>query len=197
MSCVVGCYSIRNVRFVPYLKPHISLMLRDMHFQRNVILRPKKKTLSKIIKIEVHRNTILPVILYERETWSLTSREERRLRVFENRVVRRILGSLREEWHESGENYITRNFKICTAHPILFRWSNREKCHDCACSTYGGDQKCMKVLVVNQRKRDHLEYPCVDRRIILKWIVSKWDGRGIHILDWSDSEYGQLAWFCE
>ena len=72
-------------------------MLGDMQFQRNVILRPKKKTLSKIIKIEVHRNTILPVILYERETWSLTSREERRLRVFENRVVRRILGSLREE----------------------------------------------------------------------------------------------------
>jgi len=72
-------------------------MLRDMHFQRNVILRPKKKTLSKIIKIEVHRNIILPVILYERETWPLTSREESRLSVFENRVVRRILGSLREE----------------------------------------------------------------------------------------------------
>jgi hypothetical protein len=97
MSCVVGCYPIRNVRFVPYLKPHRDLMLGDMHFQRNVILCPTINTLSKIIKIEVHRNMILPVILYESETWSLTLREENRLRVFENRVVRRILRSLREE----------------------------------------------------------------------------------------------------
>jgi hypothetical protein len=35
---------------------------------------------------------ILPVILYECETWSLTLREEHRLRVFENRVLRRIFG---------------------------------------------------------------------------------------------------------
>jgi len=46
--------------------------------------------LSKNIKI--YRNTILPVVLCGRETWSLTLREERRLRVFENGVLRRILG---------------------------------------------------------------------------------------------------------
>jgi len=39
----------------------------------------------------------LPVVLYGCETWSLTSREERRLRVFENRVLRRIFGPKREE----------------------------------------------------------------------------------------------------
>jgi hypothetical protein len=39
----------------------------------------------------------LPVVLYGCETWSLTSREERRLRVFENRVLRRIFGSKRDE----------------------------------------------------------------------------------------------------
>ena len=43
-------------------------------------------------KIELHRTTISPVVLYGRETWSLTLREERRLRVFENRVLWRILG---------------------------------------------------------------------------------------------------------
>jgi hypothetical protein len=40
---------------------------------------------------------ILPRVLYERETWSLTSKEEHRLRVFENRVLRRIFGPKRDE----------------------------------------------------------------------------------------------------
>ena len=37
--------------------------------------------------------------------------------------------------------------------------------------------------MVNRRKRDHLEDPGVDRRIILKWIARKWDGRVVHVLD--------------
>jgi len=49
-------------------------------------------SLTKNVKIKIYRNTILPVILYECETWSLTLREKRRLRVFENRVLRRIFG---------------------------------------------------------------------------------------------------------
>jgi len=44
-----------------------------------------------------YRNIILPVVLYGCETWSLTLREERRLRVFENRVLRRIFGPKRDE----------------------------------------------------------------------------------------------------
>jgi hypothetical protein len=55
--------------------------------------------LSKNTKIGVHtsRTIILPVVLYECETWSLTLREEQRLRVFENRVLRRIFGPKRDE----------------------------------------------------------------------------------------------------
>jgi hypothetical protein len=48
--------------------------------------------LSKNIKIKIYRTLILPVVLYGCETWSLTVREDRRLRVFENRVLRRIFG---------------------------------------------------------------------------------------------------------
>ena len=48
--------------------------------------------LSKNLKIEIYRTIIVPVVLYGCETWSLTMREERRLRVFENRVLRRIRG---------------------------------------------------------------------------------------------------------
>jgi hypothetical protein len=48
-------------------------------------------------------------------------REERRLRVFENRVLRRIFGPKRDEITGSRENFIMRNFMICTPHPILCR----------------------------------------------------------------------------
>ena len=53
--------------------------------------------LSKNIKIKIYRIIILPVVLYGCETWSLTLREERRLRVLENRVLRRIFGPMRDE----------------------------------------------------------------------------------------------------
>jgi hypothetical protein len=53
--------------------------------------------LSKNTKITVYRTIILPVVLYGCETWSLTPREEQRLRVFENRVLRRIIGPKKDE----------------------------------------------------------------------------------------------------
>ena len=53
--------------------------------------------LSKKLKIKIYRTIILPVVLYGCETWSLTLREERRLRVFENRVFRRVFGPKRDE----------------------------------------------------------------------------------------------------
>jgi hypothetical protein len=52
---------------------------------------------SKNTKIRVHRTVILPVVLFGCETWSVTLREEQRLRVFENRVLRRIFGPKRDE----------------------------------------------------------------------------------------------------
>jgi hypothetical protein len=49
------------------------------------------------------------VVLYECETWSLTLKEERRLRVFDNRVLRRMFGPKRDEVTRNGENYIMRS----------------------------------------------------------------------------------------
>jgi hypothetical protein len=51
----------------------------------------------KNLKIKIYKTVILPVVLYGCETWSLTLRKEHRLRVFENRVLRRIFGPKREE----------------------------------------------------------------------------------------------------
>jgi len=53
--------------------------------------------LSKNLKIKIYRTIILPVVLYGCETWSLTLREERRLRVFDNSVLGRIFGPKRDE----------------------------------------------------------------------------------------------------
>ena len=53
--------------------------------------------LSKKLKIKIYRTIILPVVMYGCEAWSLTLREGRRLRVFENRVLRRVFGPNRDE----------------------------------------------------------------------------------------------------
>jgi len=56
----------------------------------------KERTIQKL-KIKIYRTIILPVVLYGCETWSLTLKEERRLRVFENWVLRRVFGPKRDE----------------------------------------------------------------------------------------------------
>jgi PAS domain-containing protein len=53
--------------------------------------------LSRNVKVKIYKTIILPFVLYGCETWSLTLREEHRLRVFENRVLRRIFGLKRDE----------------------------------------------------------------------------------------------------
>jgi len=55
------------------------------------------RLLSKNLKIKIYRTIILLVVLYGCETWSLTLREERKLRVFENLMLRRIFGPRRDE----------------------------------------------------------------------------------------------------
>ena len=50
------------------------------------------RLLSKNLTIKIYRTIILPVVVYGCETWSLTLREERKLGVFENMVLRRIFG---------------------------------------------------------------------------------------------------------
>jgi hypothetical protein len=53
--------------------------------------------LCRNLKVKVYKTIILPVVLYGCETWSLTLREQHRLRAFENRVLRRIFGTKRDE----------------------------------------------------------------------------------------------------
>jgi hypothetical protein len=71
--------------------------------------------LSRNIKFKIYRTLIFPVVLYGCETWSVTLREERRLR-----ILRFGLRRTREE--EGGENYeyLMRNLLVCTTNQVLF-----------------------------------------------------------------------------
>jgi len=81
-----------------YIQEEIKSRLKSgntcCHSVQNLL---SSSLLSKNLKIKIHRIIILPVVLYGCETWSLILREKRRLRAFENRVLRRIFGPKRDE----------------------------------------------------------------------------------------------------
>jgi hypothetical protein len=85
------------------MKEHFSSTVRIVEY-RIVLLSTFRtsythngRLLSNNLKIKIYRTIILPVVLYGCETWSLTLREERKLRVSENMVLRKIFGHRRDE----------------------------------------------------------------------------------------------------
>jgi hypothetical protein len=76
------------------IKRRLNLGNACYHLVQNIL---PSHLLSKNIKIRIYNIIILPVVLYGCETWSLTLREEHRLGVFENRVLRRTFGLKRHE----------------------------------------------------------------------------------------------------
>jgi hypothetical protein len=76
------------------IRSRLNLGNACYHAVQNLL---SSRLLSRNVKIKIYRIIILPVVLYGCETWSLTLREEHRLRVFENRVLRRIFGPKRDE----------------------------------------------------------------------------------------------------
>ena len=76
--------------------------------------------LSKNLKIKTYRTITLPLVLYGCETWSLTLRKKHRLRMFENRVLRRKFGPKRYEVTLEWKKDIMESLMICTPHPTLF-----------------------------------------------------------------------------
>jgi hypothetical protein len=73
--------------------------------------------LSKNLKTKIFITIILPVVLYGCETWWFKLREKRRLKVFENRMPRRIFRPKLDEVTREKKNYITRNLMISNPHP--------------------------------------------------------------------------------
>ena len=78
------------------------------------------------IKIKIYRTIILPV-LHGYGIWSLTLREKHRLRVYENRVLRRMLGPKSDEITREWRRLKNKEHLICMPHQMFFRWSNQHK----------------------------------------------------------------------
>jgi hypothetical protein len=79
--------------------------------------------LSINITIKIYRTIILP----GHGTWSLTLREKHRLRVYDNRVLRRMLGPNREETTREWRRLKNKELLICMPHQMFFMWSNQHK----------------------------------------------------------------------
>jgi hypothetical protein len=89
------------------IKSRLGLGNSCYHSAQNLL---SSRLLSKNLKIKIYyRIIILPVVLYGCETWSLTLREERRLRVFDSMLLRRVFGPKRDEVKGNGESCITRS----------------------------------------------------------------------------------------
>ena len=130
--------------------------------------------LFKNLKIKIHRIIILPVVSYGCGTWSLTMREERRLRVSENRVLKRIFGPKRDEvigqWRklhneELNNLYCSPNF-VRAIKSRRMRWTGHV-------ARMGDRRGVYKVLVGKLMERDNLGEPGVNGRIKLRWIFRK------------------------
>jgi hypothetical protein len=74
--------------------------------------------LSKNINIRIYKTVILPVVLYGYETWSLTLREEHRLKVLEKRVLRRIFGPKRDKVTGGWRKLHNVELITCTVHQV-------------------------------------------------------------------------------
>jgi hypothetical protein len=106
------------------------------------------RLLSRHVKVKIYKTIILPVVLYGCETWSLTLNEEHRLRVFDNRVLRRIFGPKRDEvtgeWRKlhNGElhNLYSSPDIIRQVKSRLMRWAGHV-------ARMGEERKAYKVLV--------------------------------------------------
>jgi hypothetical protein len=80
--------------------------------------------LSGNVKVKIYKTIIVPVVLYGCETWSVTLREEHRLRVFGNRVLRGLFGPTRGEVTGEWRKLHSGGFIICSHHQISLGRSN-------------------------------------------------------------------------
>ena len=101
--------------------------------------------LSKNLKIKIYRTTILPVVMYGCKTWSLKLREERRLRVFENRALRRIFGpksnEITGEWrklhNEELNDLYSSPSMVRVIKSSIMRWAGHV-------ARMGGEERCIQ-----------------------------------------------------
>ena len=71
------------------------------------------RLLSKKLKFKTYKNIIPPIVFYGCETWFLTLREEHKLKMFENKALRKIFWDKKDEITENGECYTMLSYMHC------------------------------------------------------------------------------------
>jgi len=146
---------------------------------------------SKNLKIKIYRTIILPVVLYGCETWSLTLRKERKLREFENMVLRRIFGPRRAEVtgelrrlhnEELNDMYSSPNI-VRVIKSRRMRWAGHVAC-------ISEERGVNRVLLGKPDGKRPLGDLGVDGWIILGRISRRWDVGMWTGLDWPRIETG-------
>jgi hypothetical protein len=98
------------------------------------------------------------------------------MRMFENRVLRRIFGSRRNGRQENRENYIMRSLMIFYSSLNIFRVMETKRMRWVGhVARMGRGEACTGFCWGNMKERAHLGDPGVDRRIIVRWIFRMWD----------------------
>jgi hypothetical protein len=118
------------------------------------------RLLTKNLKLKIYRNIILPVVLYGCETWSLTLREKRRLRVFENRLLRRVFGPKRDELTGEWRKLHNEELKDLYSLPnIVWAVKSRRMRWAGHVAHMGEDRGVHRVLVVKPEEKRPLGRP--------------------------------------
>jgi hypothetical protein len=111
--------------------------------------------ISKNLWIKIYKTLILPLVLYWCETWSLILREEHRLRVFENRVLRKIFGPKREEdgsWRKLHNDELHSLYSSPNIVRVIkssrMRWAM-------TCGTHGRGERCLQGFGWEARRQEN------------------------------------------
>jgi hypothetical protein len=131
--------------------------------------------LSKNIKIRTYKTIILSVVLYGCETWSLTLRAEHTLRMFENRVLRRIFGPKRDEVTGGWRKFHNEELHKSYSSPSIIRMTTSRRMKWPEHVARRGEKRNAYTILVG-KPRDHWEDQDVDGWTILKWILERQDG---------------------
>jgi hypothetical protein len=116
------------------------------------------RLLSRNVQVKIYKTIILPVVLYGCETWSLTLREEHRLRMFENRVLRRIFGPKRDEVTGEWRKLHSEELHNLYSFPDIIRQvkSSQVKANEVgrACGMHGKGEKSVQGFGGKARRKE-------------------------------------------
>jgi hypothetical protein len=115
------------------------------------------RLLSRDVKVKIYKTIILPAILYGCETWSLTLREEHRLRVFENRVLR-IFGPKRDEVTGEWRKLHSEELNTLYSSPDIIRQIKSRRMRWAGhVHAWERREQCTRFWWGSPKERDHLE----------------------------------------